>query len=191
MIWPYDERGRMIGEDVWEYDDARSAISSSSHPSDVLDRPSEAGELLEPLIKPLPAVRRMMNIGTGFTDANGAKIYYEVAGGGPPLVFVHGYALDRRMWDDQFEIFAPRYRVVRYDLRGFGRSGVPTAAPFSNHDDLRRLFDVLGIERAHICGLSMGGGVTIDFALEYPDRVRLGHRHRLRASVASMSTSAR
>jgi 3-oxoadipate enol-lactonase len=113
-----------------------------------------------------------MNTETGFADVNGAKIYYEVAGDGPPLVFVHGYALDRRMWDDQFEFFATRYRTVRYDLRGFGRSHVPTAAPFSNHDDLRCLFDLLGIERAHVCGLSMGGGVTIDLALEYPDRVR-------------------
>jgi 3-oxoadipate enol-lactonase len=112
-----------------------------------------------------------MNIETGFTDINGANMYYEVAGDGTPLVFVHGYALDRRMWDDQFEFFATRYRAVRYDLRGFGRSDVPTAGRFSNHDDLRRLFDHLGIERAHICGLSMGGGVAIDFALEYPDRV--------------------
>jgi pimeloyl-ACP methyl ester carboxylesterase len=112
-----------------------------------------------------------MNIEAGFTDINGANICYEVAGDGPPLVFVHGYALDQRMWDDQFELFATRYRAVRYDLRGFGRSDMPTAARFSNHDDLRRLLDFLGIERAHICGLSMGGGVTIDFALEYPDRV--------------------
>lgn len=112
-----------------------------------------------------------MDIETGFADINGASIYYEVAGSGPPLVFVHGYTLDRRMWDDQFELFATRHRTVRYDLRGFGRSDVPTAAPFSNHEDLRRLLDVLGIEGAHVCGLSMGGGVTIDFALEHPERV--------------------
>ena len=94
-----------------------------------------------------------------------------MAGDGTPLVFGHGYSLDRRMWDDQFELFATRYRAVRYDLRGFGRSDVPMAAPFSHHDDLRRLFDLLGIQRAHVCGLSMGAGVMIDFALEYPERV--------------------
>ena len=112
-----------------------------------------------------------MSVETGVADINGANIYYEVAGDGPPLVFLHCFTADRRMWDDQFEHFAARHRVVRYDLRGFGRSDVPTAAPFSNHDDLRRLLDLLGIERAHVCGLSSGGGVAIDFALEYPERV--------------------
>jgi pimeloyl-ACP methyl ester carboxylesterase len=107
----------------------------------------------------------------GFADINGAKLYYEVAGDGPALVFVHGYSLDRRMWDDQFELFATDHRTVRYDLRGFGRSDVPTAAPYSNHDDLRRLLDFLAIERAHVCGLSMGGGVGFDFAFEHPERV--------------------
>jgi 3-oxoadipate enol-lactonase len=112
-----------------------------------------------------------MIVETGFADVNGARIYYETAGEGIPLVLVHGYTFDRRMWDDQFELLATGHRAVRYDLRGFGRSDVPAGAPFSNHDDLRRLFDVLGIDRAHVCGLSMGGGVAIDFALEYPERM--------------------
>ena len=73
-----------------------------------------------------------MAVETGFAEINGARIYYEVAGRGAPLVFVHGYALDCRMWDDQFDDFADRYRVVRYDIRGFGRSDLPTAAPFSD-----------------------------------------------------------
>ena len=112
-----------------------------------------------------------MTTEAGFADINGARIYYEVAGDGPPLVFLHGYTLDCRMWDDQFDHFADRYRVVRYDVRGFGRSDVPTEAPFSNHDDLRLLLDHLAIDRAHLCGLSSGGGIAIDFALEYPERV--------------------
>jgi pimeloyl-ACP methyl ester carboxylesterase len=112
-----------------------------------------------------------MAVETGFAEINDARIYYEVAGRDAPLVFVHGYALDCRMWDDQFDDFADRYRVVRYDIRGFGRSDPPTAAPYSNHDDLRRLLDLLGIDRAHVCGLSMGGGIAIDFALEHPERV--------------------
>ena len=65
-----------------------------------------------------------MDIKTGFADVDGVRLYYEVAGDGAPLVFGHGYSLDRRMWDDQFELFATRYRAVRYDLRGFGRSEV-------------------------------------------------------------------
>ncbi len=113
-----------------------------------------------------------MDIETGFADIDGAAIYHEVAGVGPALVFAHGFTLDRRMWDDQLERFATDHRAVRYDLRGFGRSDVPTAVRFSNHDDLRLLLDHLGIERAHVCGLSSGGGLAIDFALEHPERVR-------------------
>lgn len=112
-----------------------------------------------------------MRIESGFAELNGARIYWEAAGEGTPLVLVHGFTLDRRMWDDQFETFAAQHRTVRYDVRGSGRSDPPTAAPYSNHDDLRLLMDALGIERAHLCGLSFGGGVAFDFALELPGRV--------------------
>lgn len=112
-----------------------------------------------------------MTVESGYAEINGARIYYEVAGDGPPLVFLHCFTLDRRMWDEQFALFAAGHRVVRYDLRGFGSSDLPTSAPFSNHDDLRLLLDHLGIERAHLCGLSSGGGLAIDVALEYPERV--------------------
>lgn len=113
-----------------------------------------------------------MTIETGYADLNGAQVYYEATGEGAPVVLVHGFTVDRRMWDDQFEPLAAEYRVIRYDVRGYGRSDVPTTAPYSNHDDLRRLLDVLDIDRAHVCGLSMGGGITFDFALEFPGRVR-------------------
>src|SRR5688572_28623774 len=108
-----------------------------------------------------------MTTETGFAEINGARIHYEVAGDGPPLVFLHAYTLDCRMWDDQFEHFTDRYRVVRYDTRGFGRSDVPTEAPYSNHEDLRLLLDHLDIDRAHVCGLSSGGGIAIDFTLAH------------------------
>jgi 3-oxoadipate enol-lactonase len=114
----------------------------------------------------------MVYTDAGFAEVNGARVYYEIAGSGPPLVFIHGFSLDTRMWDDQFEHFAGRYRVLRYDLRGFGKSSLPTEAPFSNHDDLRALLDHVRIDRAHVCGLSSGGGITIDFALEHAGRVR-------------------
>jgi pimeloyl-ACP methyl ester carboxylesterase len=58
-------------------------------------------------------------------DVNGARLYCEIAGAGEPLVLIHGFSLDHRMWDDQFEAFAQAYRVVRYDLRGFGQSALP------------------------------------------------------------------
>ena len=111
-----------------------------------------------------------VNTQTGFAELRDGRLYYETVGSGQALVFVHGFSLDARMWDDQFEVFASRYRVVRYDLRGFGRSDVPTG-PYSHADDLKALMTQLGIDRAHIVGLSMGGGVAVDFALAYPDSI--------------------
>lgn len=102
--------------------------------------------------------------------AGAGDTYFEVAGSGPAIVLVHGGFGDRRMWDDHFEALAKDYRVVRYDLRGFGRTPAPTAA-YSPVDDLRRLLDELGIERATLVGNSMGGGVSIDFTLVHPERV--------------------
>lgn len=68
-----------------------------------------------------------MQMDTGFADINGTHLYYEIAGSGPSLVFIHGFTLDNRMWDDQFEVFAQHYRVLRYDARGFGKSALPTS----------------------------------------------------------------
>ncbi len=97
-------------------------------------------------------------------------LYYEIAGNGHALVLIHGGLVDCGLWDDQFEVFARRYRTLRYDVRGFGRSQAPTA-PYSNYGDLKDLLDFLGIDRADVLGLSMGGGIAIDFTLTYPDRV--------------------
>ena len=107
---------------------------------------------------------------TGFADVNGTRLYYEVAGSGDPLVLIHGMTLDTRMWDDQFEPLAREYRVVRYDARGFGKSALPTAGrPYAHTDDLRALLKHLEIGRAFILGLSMGGGIALDFALAHPE----------------------
>ena len=107
---------------------------------------------------------------TNTAEINGARIYYEVAGEGESLVLVHAGIADSRMWDGQISTFAEGYKVIRYDMRGFGRTEV-VEGPFSHHEDLRSLLDFLGVERAHLVGCSMGGGVVLDFALEYPERV--------------------
>jgi 3-oxoadipate enol-lactonase len=107
---------------------------------------------------------------TGFLEVPNGRLYYEVAGDGPPVLFVHGFSLDTRMWDDQWATFAPRYRVVRVDLRGFGRSE-QEPVPYSDLEDLVALLDHLRIERAHIIGLSMGAVVVVDFAIAHPERV--------------------
>ena len=105
----------------------------------------------------------------GTAAVNGAELYYEVAGEGEPLVLVHAGIADGRMWDGQIDAFAQRYRVIRPDLRGFGRSSV-VEGPYANHADLRALLDALDIDQATLIGCSMGGAAVIDFALENPGR---------------------
>ena len=103
---------------------------------------------------------------------NGTRLYYEEAGAGRVVVLVHGFTLDTRMWDDQFQPLAQNFRVIRYDLRGFGQSAVPTDEPYSHVEDLRALLDHLGVQQANLIGLSKGGGVALDFALTYPQRTQ-------------------
>jgi len=105
----------------------------------------------------------------GFARANGARLYYETAGSGKSLVLIHGNTLDTRMWDDQWDVFATSYQVIRYDMRGFGRSSMPTETAYSPAEDLRALLDYLDIEQAHVLGLSRGGAVALDYALMYPE----------------------
>ncbi len=108
----------------------------------------------------------------GIAEVNGTRLVYEVTGDGPPVVFLHGFTLDMRMWDDQVPAFAATHRVVRYDLRGFGTSSPPVVdEPYTHTDDLRALLTHLGIERAAIAGLSMGGEVAHEFALAFPESV--------------------
>jgi 3-oxoadipate enol-lactonase len=107
----------------------------------------------------------------GEAAVNGTRLYYEIAGTGSPLVLVSGGGtLDRRQWDDEFGVLSMRFRVVRYDIRGIGRSARPTA-DFSHHEDLRRLLAFLDIERAAVCGVSFGAAIALDFALDYPTMV--------------------
>jgi pimeloyl-ACP methyl ester carboxylesterase len=107
-----------------------------------------------------------------FIEINDTQLYYEEAGAGSAVVLIHGFTLDTRMWDDQFLPLAAHFRVIRYDLRGFGRSSLPTEEPYSHVEDLRGLLDHLGIEWAALVALSKGGGVALDFALSYPQRTR-------------------
>ena len=98
-------------------------------------------------------------------------LYYEISGDGELLVLVPAGIADSSMWDGQLAAFARRYRVIRYDMRGFGRSAM-VEGPFSHHEDSRALLDSLSIERAFLVGCSIGGRAIIDFALEHPELVR-------------------
>ena len=107
---------------------------------------------------------------SGYISSGAAKIYFESAGSGPNLIFVHAGVSDCRMWDPQFDAFAASYRVVRYDHRGFGKSKM-TEGTYALRDDLFAVLRHLGIAKATFVGCSMGGGTVIDFALEHPEMV--------------------
>jgi pimeloyl-ACP methyl ester carboxylesterase len=111
-----------------------------------------------------------MKTETGYLNLDGGKLYYEVAGAGEALALAHAGFVDSRMWDDQWEALAERYRVIRYDMRGYGRSDRLEGA-VNRRDELLALLNHLGVERAHLLGCSLGGAIMIDFALEHPNRV--------------------
>lgn len=106
---------------------------------------------------------------TGFLPVEGAELHYAVSGSGPAVVMVHAGIADLRMWDDQVPALSESYTVVRYDLRGFGRTRA-RPGPYSNRQDLADLLDHLGIDRAVVVGCSMGGVIALDFVLERPER---------------------
>jgi 2-hydroxy-6-oxonona-2,4-dienedioate hydrolase len=107
----------------------------------------------------------------GTAEVNGTTLYFETTGKGLPFVFVSGGGImDRRCWDEQFHFFARDYQVIRYDVRGIGRSARPDR-PFSHSSDLYELLKFMKIERIHLAGLSVGGAMAIDFAIEHPEMV--------------------
>ena len=108
----------------------------------------------------------------GFVEVDGGRLFYEEAGAGRPVVFVHPGLWDRRTWDDQFPAFAERFRAIRYDVRGYGRSSRPEpGASYSHGRDLLALLDATEVTQSAFVGCSMGGGISIEFALEHPERV--------------------
>ncbi len=92
----------------------------------------------------------------------------ELRGGGRPIVFIHAGYLDSRMWDRQVEHFSREFLTLRYDIRGYGRSTAPSSE-YSDAEDLKAVLDGLGIEQPAIVGVSNGGRIALDFAVEYPE----------------------
>jgi 3-oxoadipate enol-lactonase len=107
---------------------------------------------------------------TGRVLVPGSSLFFERAGSGPPVILLHGGNLDRRMWDAEFAELQRTHLVVRYDARGYGRSG-PADTAFSAHDDLLALMDALRLTRVSLVGLSLGGRIAIDFTLAHPERI--------------------
>ncbi len=105
-----------------------------------------------------------------YIEVNKARLWVEEEGSGPAVLFLHGGLGDSRLWKPEACALAEDFRCVRFDLRFYGRSRAP-AEEWSTLDDVRGVLDALAIERAAVVGLSLGGGIALDFALAYPERV--------------------
>ena len=107
--------------------------------------------------------------------SNGINLYYESAGSGPALVFLHAYPTNFTIWRPQMVALAEHAHTIAFDLRGFNRSDAPAEAPHYSQDlfvaDLLSFLDGLHIQQATICGLSMGGNIALHFALQHPARL--------------------
>jgi pimeloyl-ACP methyl ester carboxylesterase len=110
------------------------------------------------------------------TADDGVKLYYEETGSGVPVVFVHEFGGDCRSWEPQVRHFARTWRCIAFNARGYPPSDVPDdVAMYSQQrarDDILAVLDGLGIDTAHIVGLSMGGFAALHFGFRYPDRAR-------------------
>ena len=112
-----------------------------------------------------------MHIDSGLAAVNNALIYYEIAGEGRLFVMIHAGIADHRQWNNEFAHFARHYRVLRYDMRGYGKSE-PVDGEFSHLQDLNALLEALHLNQPLILmGCSMGGGLAMNFALTRPSQV--------------------
>jgi len=158
---PYLEQPDAFTEAVLEF------LSLISLPPDIAGAPASG-----PGVSSDPDIGAPWNsFERGFAHLPGTVVYYEIMGQGEPLILLHGGMVDHRMWDDQFAVLAEHYRVIRYDSGNHGLSHAVDPG-FLAHEELVALLDYLGIEKAHLMGLSLGGRISIDFALANPERVR-------------------
>ena len=106
------------------------------------------------------------------TTPDGVKLYYEEAGSGAPILFVHEYSGDWRSWEPQMRFFSRRYRCITYSFRGYPGSDVPESVSMYGQqhavDDARHMLDHLEIDKAHIVGLSQGAFATAHFGRRMP-----------------------
>jgi len=96
-------------------------------------------------------------------------VYFEEYGSGQPMVLLHGHTLDRSMWDECRSRLVAHFRLILPDLAGHGRTGLPPEGQ-TLADDVALVLRTRGLERAWICGLSLGGAAAVNFALQYPEQ---------------------
>ena len=107
---------------------------------------------------------------TGYVEVPDGRLYYEVAGQGQLILFIHADVADHSMWDEQVAAFAPNYRVISSDKHGFGKTTSADGA-YSPREDIVALLACLGVTRTFVVGLSNGGAQALDFTLEHPEMV--------------------
>lgn len=111
-----------------------------------------------------------------YLDRDNVRIFYEDSGDGMPILLSHGFGASTGMWDGQVEVFADRYRLIRWDMRGHGRTECPDDLGYYSQahtaDDMCALLDHLELETAVIAGHSLGGFMSLAFNVAHPDRVK-------------------
>lgn len=105
-----------------------------------------------------------------FAEINDIPMHFDVQGEGPGLVLLHAGIAHLGMWDEQMEAFAQHFRVLRYDIRGWGQTPDPVGE-YTEHGDLQALMQHAGMNKAHILGISNGGRIAIDFSIAFPGMV--------------------
>lgn len=109
----------------------------------------------------------------GFFDSDGLKLRYFECGEGEPLILIHGLGESIEGWTFQYDEFSKHFRVIALDLRGFGMSDVPESIAVEDFArDVKNLMDYLGLDKANLLGLSMGGVVCLEFYRKYPEMVK-------------------
>jgi 3-oxoadipate enol-lactonase len=123
----------------------------------------------------VPIAEGLTPVQSGFADANGARLYYEVYGEGEPLLLIMGLGANHLGWAAQVPVYAREFKVIVFDSRGTGQSDFPQGVDYTIPllaDDAAALLDALGVDRAHVYGISLGGMIAQEMALRHPDKVR-------------------
>lgn len=106
-----------------------------------------------------------------FANINGVRMHYHVQGQGEPLVLIHAGIANLHMWDDQMPEFTQHFKVIRFDVRGFGETPDP-AGNYTDYEDVHALLQHLGIQQTNVLGISNGGRISLEFAIAYPQMVK-------------------